>query len=204
MTPLFWSNRNPSLGRSSLMGGMTTSRSATGGPIGVRQPSGMTSLGGHPGSSPVLGGGAPELFLRPRTLGVCCRLLLRRRPYLSPALAGLRPMNRASCSCSWGQPDVVAALLRTAEKPPCRPPRSAGLQRRRQAAELAAGPRRAAPINQSRWPRPPATRHHAWCAVSIIRRCVAGLVMALPILVAALDASVAPLKAANADAGSES
>ncbi|HEV2070729.1 MAG TPA: hypothetical protein VGR26_13130 [Acidimicrobiales bacterium] len=40
--------------------------------------------------------------------------------------------------------------------------------------------------------------------VSIIRRCVAGLVMAMPILVAALDASVAPLKAAKADAGSES
>ncbi|HEV2069894.1 MAG TPA: hypothetical protein VGR26_08885 [Acidimicrobiales bacterium] len=40
--------------------------------------------------------------------------------------------------------------------------------------------------------------------VSIIRRCVAGLVMALPILVAALDAWVAPLKAAKADAGSES
>ncbi|HEV2809929.1 MAG TPA: hypothetical protein VGV93_05980 [Acidimicrobiales bacterium] len=33
---------------------------------------------------------------------------------------------------------------------------------------------------------------------------VAGLVMALPILVAALDASVAPLKAVKAYAGSES
>ncbi len=46
--------------------------------------------------------------------------------------------------------------------------------------------------------------HYAWVPMSIIRRCVGGLVMTLPILVAALEASVAPLNASKAGAGSES
>lgn len=59
-TRSFLLNRNESLGRSFQRDGMTTSRSATGGPIGVPRPSGMTSPGGHPGSSRVLLGGLAD------------------------------------------------------------------------------------------------------------------------------------------------